>query len=92
VTKASDPFPTIIDGIPLQIGHVNVSIDRPGLHVQPDQLQTDERGGDGDGRRRGELVPIGAASGSQTATDFKPSQATALSKTRNHKEKGKAGT
>jgi hypothetical protein len=37
----SDPLPTIIDGIPLQIGHVNVDIDRPGLHVQPDELQPD---------------------------------------------------
>jgi hypothetical protein len=58
VTKASDPFPTIIDGIPLQIGHVNVSIDRPGLHVQPDQLQTDEGDGDGDGRRRGDCCGV----------------------------------
>jgi len=39
VTNASDPFPTIIDGIPLQIGHVTVGINRPGLHVQPHQLQ-----------------------------------------------------
>jgi hypothetical protein len=37
----SDPFPKIIDGIPLQIGHVNKNIDPPGLHVQPDQLQPD---------------------------------------------------
>jgi hypothetical protein len=37
----SDPCPTIIDGIPLQIGHVNKNIDRPGLHVQPDELQPD---------------------------------------------------
>jgi hypothetical protein len=40
MTDTSDPFPTIIDGIPLQIGHV--SINRPGLHVQPHQLQPDE--------------------------------------------------
>ena len=33
-------------------------IDRPGLHVQPDQLQPDERDGDGDGRRRGECCGI----------------------------------
>jgi hypothetical protein len=37
----SDPFPTIIDGIPLQIKRVNKNIDRPGLHVQPDELQPD---------------------------------------------------
>jgi hypothetical protein len=37
----SDPFPTIIDGIPLLVKRVNKNIDRPGLHVQPDQLQPD---------------------------------------------------
>ena len=37
----SDPLPTIIDGIPLQIKRVNKNIDRPGLHVQPDELQPD---------------------------------------------------
>jgi hypothetical protein len=42
----SDPLPTIIDGIPLQIKRVNKNIDRPGLHVQPDELRTDERDGD----------------------------------------------
>ena len=49
----SDPFPTIIDGIPLLVKRVNKNIDRPGLHVQPDQLQPDGGDGDGDGQRRG---------------------------------------
>ena len=31
----SDPLPTILDGIPLQIQHVNVSIDRPGFTFNP---------------------------------------------------------
>ena len=34
-------MPTILEGIPLQIQHVNVTIDRPGLHVQPDELRED---------------------------------------------------
>ena len=42
----SDPLPTIIDGIPLQIKRVNKNIDRPGLHVQPDELQPDGDHGD----------------------------------------------
>jgi hypothetical protein len=53
VTDTSDPFPQIIDGIPLEVKHVRTFIDRPGLHVQLDQLQTDERDGDGGGCRRG---------------------------------------
>jgi hypothetical protein len=43
VTDTSDPFPYILGGVPFLIGHVNVDIDRPGLHVQPDELQIDER-------------------------------------------------
>ena len=31
----TDPFPTIIDGIPLEIRHVNVDIDRPGFTFNP---------------------------------------------------------
>ncbi len=31
LTITTDPLPTIIDGIPLQLQHVNVSIDRPGF-------------------------------------------------------------
>ena len=56
VTDTSDPFPTIIAGIPSYIGHVNVNINRPGLHVQPDELQTDGDHGDNHGRRRRVLV------------------------------------
>jgi hypothetical protein len=35
VTDVSDPFPTILDGIPLQIKHVNVNIDRPDFTFNP---------------------------------------------------------
>ena len=39
VTNASDLFPQILDGVPTDIKTINVGFDRPGLHVQPDQLQ-----------------------------------------------------
>jgi hypothetical protein len=35
LTIKSDPLPSIIDGIPLQIQHVNVSVDRPGFAFNP---------------------------------------------------------
>ena len=35
LTVISDALPTIIDGIPIQIQHVNVSIDRPGFTFNP---------------------------------------------------------
>ncbi len=35
LTVVSDPFPTILDGIPLQLQHVNVTIDRPGFVFNP---------------------------------------------------------
>ncbi len=35
LTVTSDPLPTILDGIPLQIRHVNVTIDRPGFTFNP---------------------------------------------------------
>ncbi len=35
LTVVTDPLPTIIDGIPIQIQHVNVSIDRPGFVFNP---------------------------------------------------------
>ena len=35
VTVISDPFPTIIDGVPLQIKHVNVNINRPEFMFNP---------------------------------------------------------
>jgi hypothetical protein len=34
-TVVSDPFPSIIDGIPLQIKTVNVTLDRPGFTFNP---------------------------------------------------------
>ncbi len=35
VTDVSDPFPAIIDGIPLRIRSVNVTLDRPGFTFNP---------------------------------------------------------
>jgi hypothetical protein len=35
LTVTSDPLPTILDGIPLQIKHVNATIDRPGFTLNP---------------------------------------------------------
>ncbi len=35
LTITSDPLPTIIDGIPLQLQHVNVTIDRPDFTFNP---------------------------------------------------------
>jgi hypothetical protein len=35
LTVATDPFPTMLDGIPLQLQHVNVTINRPGFVFNP---------------------------------------------------------
>ena len=35
LTVVSDPFPTILDGIPLQLQHVNVFVNRPGFVFNP---------------------------------------------------------
>ena len=35
ITVDSDPLPTILQGIPLQIKHVNVTVDRPGFMFNP---------------------------------------------------------
>jgi hypothetical protein len=35
LTVTSDPLPTILQGIPLQLQHVNVTIDRPGFTFNP---------------------------------------------------------
>ena len=35
VTATSDPLPHILDGVPFLIGHVNVTIDRPGFTFNP---------------------------------------------------------
>ncbi len=45
VTVVSDPFPTILEGIPLQV-KTSMSTDRPArVHVQPHRLQPAERRG-----------------------------------------------
>ena len=35
VTDVSDPFPTIIDGIPLRLRRVDVTLNRPGFTFNP---------------------------------------------------------
>ncbi len=35
LTVTSDPLPTILQGIPLQLQHVNVTVDRPGFTFNP---------------------------------------------------------
>ena len=35
LTVTSDPLPTILQGIPLQLKHVNVTVDRPGFSFNP---------------------------------------------------------
>jgi len=35
LTVTSDPLPRILEGIPLQLKHVNVTIDRPGFTINP---------------------------------------------------------
>ncbi len=39
LTVISDPLPTIIQGIPIQIQHVNVSVDRPSFTFNPTDCQ-----------------------------------------------------
>ena len=55
LTVTSDPLPQILDGIPLRLRTANVTIDRPGLHLQPDQLRAavDHRHDLGGRRRAG---------------------------------------
>ena len=35
MTVVSDPLPTILDGIPLQLQHINVTVNRPGFTFNP---------------------------------------------------------
>jgi hypothetical protein len=46
VTVVSDPLPTIIEGIPLRLRQVNVSIDRPDFTLNPTSCQAKTIGGD----------------------------------------------
>jgi hypothetical protein len=39
VTTTSDPFPQILDGIPLQLRDIRVSLDRPGFMLNPTNCQ-----------------------------------------------------
>jgi hypothetical protein len=45
ITVSSDPLPTILDGVPLQIKTVNVSIDRPGFIFNPTNCEPLSVGG-----------------------------------------------
>ena len=47
VTAVSDPFPTILDGVPLRIKTVNLTLDRPNFIVNPTSCAADR-----DRRRR----------------------------------------
>ena len=49
VHAVTDPIPTIVEGVPLDIRSISLELDRPELHPQPDQLQP------GVGARRGHL-------------------------------------
>jgi hypothetical protein len=40
VTDVSDPFPTIIDGIPLRVRRVDLTLDRPGFTFNPTNCTT----------------------------------------------------
>jgi hypothetical protein len=44
-TIVSDPFPTILQGIPLQVKTVNVSIDRPGFTLNPTNCRAESTSG-----------------------------------------------
>jgi hypothetical protein len=46
VTVKSDPLPTIIEGIPLRLRQVNVSIDKPDFTLNPTSCQAKTIGGD----------------------------------------------
>ena len=63
-SAVSDTVPSIIGGIPIRMRSIQVNIDKPQLHDQPDQLQPvlDRLAGDrrrGDGRRLQLLLPRG---------------------------------
>jgi len=76
--------------VPLQIQHVNVTIDGPGFTFNPTNCNPMSIKG-AIKSAQGATPYLSSPFQAQTATDFKPSQATALSKTKNHKEKGQAG-
>ena len=40
IRAVSDPIPTILQGIPLDVRSIDLRVDRPGLHPQPDLLRS----------------------------------------------------
>jgi hypothetical protein len=74
VTVTTDPIPHIIDGIPLQIKHVNVTIDRPGFTFNPTSCEPMSITGTitgGEGASSAVSVPFQVADCANLA--FKPS-------------------
>ena len=73
LTVTTDPpgsphaIPTIIDGIPLQIKHVNVNINRPGFTFNPTNCTPTDGHGHDRQRRRRERSPYRSRSRSPTA-------------------------
>ena len=75
-TDATGPYaiPHILDGIPLQIKHVNVTIDRPGFTFNPTDCSKHQVGGDPLQRTGRVSEGWGAVPGGQLRSlGFKPS-------------------
>lgn len=46
VTIVSDPLPTILEGVPVQLGRLDVAVDKPGFMLNPTSCQPREIVGD----------------------------------------------